>query len=249
MMSGKYSNWYGFKRLDFYFEDREAILIFPMDTNGWGYGRIAVKTEYFNAFQDLERDLVANGFHLAYIKNKNRWGTDADHVVRARFIEFIADEYCLKKRALPIGMSCGGLHAVNFASRYPQLVSMLYLDAPVMNLYSCPMGFGEGESLGEGDSGWQEIVDAYGFTKASFLAYREHPVDRIPTLIKHKIPVALVYGDSDMTVPYNENGAFLAAAYRSADLPLFCVCKHGCVHHPHGLEDRSELLDFIKKFS
>ena len=57
-------------------------------------------------------------------------------------------------------MSCGGLCAINFAAKYPDLVSVLYLDAPVVNLLSCPMGFGVGEPLGEGDAGWREIRDA-----------------------------------------------------------------------------------------
>ena len=113
-----------------------------------------------------------------------------------------------------------------------------------MNLLSCPMGFGVGGSLDNG-GGWQELVNAYGFTISSLLTYREHPIDRIPTLIAHKLPVALVYGDSDPVVPYIENGKVLEDAYRKAGLPFFCIGKADCGHHPHGLEDNTELLAFI----
>ncbi|MBD5394683.1 MAG: hypothetical protein HDR71_10515 [Lachnospiraceae bacterium] len=39
-------------------------------------------------------------------------------------------------------MSCGGLHAINYASLFPEDIAVLYLDAAVLNLLSCPMGFG-----------------------------------------------------------------------------------------------------------
>ena len=65
-------------------------------------------------------------------------------------------------------------------------VSFLDLDAPVMNLLSCPMGFGIGEPLG-GGSGWDEIQRAFGFESVSeLLLYRNHPkilllpLDRAP---------------------------------------------------------------------
>ena len=239
-----YSDWNGFKRLDFTFEDRRAILVFPKN-EGFGTGHWACKMEYFGAFPQLECELLENGFHLAYMENKNRWGCDIDHDARVRFADYLKKEYGLSHKFIPVGMSCGGLHSVNFASRYPDRVSVLYLDAPVMNLLSCPMGFGVGGSLDNG-GGWQELVNAYGFTISSLLTYREHPIDRIPTLIAHKLPVALVYGDSDPVVPYIENGKVLEDAYRKADLPLYSVGKADCGHHPHGLEDNGELLAFIR---
>ncbi len=243
----QYSEWNGFRRVDFMFEDREALVVFP-EKEGWGSGKWACKMEYFGAFPALEIALLQNGFHLAYIKNINRWGTDPDHHARARFAKYMAETYGVEEKFVPVGMSCGGLHTVNFASRYPALTSVLYLDAPVMNLLSCPMGFGEGDALGDGDSGWREIVDAYGFTLPTLLTYREHPIDRIPTLLAHKLPVALVYGDSDSVVPYKENGLVLEEAYKKAGIPLFCQGKAGCGHHPHGLEDLTELLAFIQKY-
>lgn len=245
-MEMQYSDWHGFRRADFRFADRDALIVFP-HRGGWGSGRLMMKMEYFDAFPKLEMELLDAGFHLAYIRNLNRWGTDPDHNVRQQFADFLAEWFHLNPRFVLIGMSCGGLISVNFASRFPEYVSLLYLDAPVMNLLSCPMGFGIGNALGEGDSGFREIEVAYGFTRSSLLMYREHPIDRIQTLIDHKLPVALVYGDSDTTVPYTENGKMLEDAYRRTSLPLFCAGKQGCGHHPHGLEDNTELIHFIRE--
>ena len=53
--------WNGFKRIDFEFEGREAILVFPKipDNNkNW-----LIKTEYFDAFPELEIELVKKGLY------------------------------------------------------------------------------------------------------------------------------------------------------------------------------------------
>lgn len=240
-----YSEFCGFKRADFKFEDRDALIVFPEKPEP--QGRWMMKMEYFGAFPALEAELLRRGWHLCWLRNVNRWGTDIDSDAKARFADFIADEFGLERKFTCVGMSCGGICSVNFAARHPEYTSLLYLDAPVMNLLSCPMGFGVGDALGENGSGWQEIVDAYGFDLPTLLTWRGHPIDKIPILAEHRIPVALVYGDSDPVVPYVENGIVLEKYYKEHGLPLFCEGKAGCGHHPHGLEDNTKLADFIEQ--
>lgn len=240
------SEWFGYERRDFRFGDRDALIVLP---KGKPSGKWAVKMEYFGAFPNLETELLSRGWCLAYLRNVNRWGTDADSDAKAAFVPFIAEEYGLERRFACVGMSCGGLCSVNFAAKYPSLVSVLYLDAPVMNLLSCPMGFGAGEALG-GDRGWQEIQAALGFRDVSeLLLYRGHPMDRLEPLAENRIPVALIYGEADTTVPYLENGIALERLYRQRGLPLFCAGKPGCGHHPHGLENPKPLADFIEAWA
>ncbi len=242
-----YSEFCGFKRADFKFEGRDALIVFPENPDP--HGRWMMKMEYFGAFPALEAELLGRGWHLCYLANINRWGTDVDSDAKARFADFISREFGLERRFACVGMSCGGLCSVNFVAKYPEYVSVLYLDAPVMNLLSCPMGFGIGNALGEGDSGWREIEAAYGFDLPALLTYRDHPIDKIPILAENRIPVALVYGDSDDVVPYVENGAVLEKYYREHGLTLFCEGKAGCGHHPHGLENCAPIADFIEKYS
>jgi len=92
------------------------------------------------------------------------------------------------------------------------------------------------------------IVNAKNMTLSELLSFRDHPIDRFPALIEHKIPVALVCGDADTTVPYKENGELLSKLYRQKGLPLYEVLKPGCDHHPHGLEDNTELIKFIEAY-
>lgn len=236
--------WNGFPMETLEFEGREAHIVFPAP--GTANGRLALKTEYWNAFpKAVELPLLEKGFHLCFIKNDNRWGVDADLDRKARFVKFVAEKYSLSSKTVPVGMSCGGLFAIKFAAQYPELVSCLYLDAPVLNFFSCPCGLGVGTPLGEG-AGVQELLDALGMESMSqLIGYREMPLDKLPVLVENGIPVVLVAGGSDETVPFVENGALLQSAYEKAGLECQVYIKPECGHHPHGLETPDEVVEFI----
>ena len=234
--------WNGFECTEFEFEGYEATVVFPkIKTEN---PTLAVKTEYFNAFPETEIALLENGFYLGYIDNKNRWGVDEDLDRKARFIECVTEKYNLSKKCVPVGMSCGGLIAIKLAAKYPELIACLYLDAPVLNYMSCPCGFGRGNALGANN---EEILNALGIDMAQLLAYREMPLDRLPQLVENRIPVVLVTGDSDTTVPFEENGIFLKRTYEGTGIDIEVYVKAGCDHHPHGLEDVTPVVDFICK--
>lgn len=233
--------WNGFALERFTFEDHEALVVFP---NGNANGRLALKTEYWDAFPATEIELAKKGFHLCYIKNNHRWGAWDDLDRKARFVEFVAGKYGLSPRCVPVGMSCGGLFGIKFAAKYPRLVACLYLDAPVLNYMSCPCHFGAADSPAPAMS---EILDALQLDVPHLLAYRDMPLDHLPALVAEKIPVVMVAGDSDHVVPYIENGALLQEAYEAAGLPLEVTVKPGCDHHPHGLEDPTPVVEFILK--
>lgn len=240
--------WNGFISKRFEFEGREAIVVFP--AAGTANGRLAVKTEYWDAFPNaIEVPLLQQGFHLCFIKNDHRWGAEEDLDRKARFVRWVCKEYGLSERVVPVGMSCGGLMAILFAAKYPQMISCLYLDAPVLNYMSCPCGFGEGKRLREETvNGIQELLDALKMKSISqLICYREMPLDKIPILMNNRLPVVMVAGGSDYVVPYHENGLMLQQAYEQAGLDLAVYMKPECAHHPHGLEDPTEVVAFILK--
>ena len=235
------SMWNGFKRIDFEFEGREAILILPHEPNeakNW-----LLKTEYFDAFPSFEIEMVKRGWHLAYIKNVTRWCLDEDLDLKQRFAEYLSKEYGLYHKCVPVGMSCGGMIAVKFAARHPESVSSLYLDAPVMNLLSCPAALGVATH-----SIWDEFVEHTGMTMSQLICYREHPMDKMHLLLHNNIPVMLVYGDSDEVVPYCENGALLEKYYRQNGGTIETIGKVGCGHHPHGLDDNTPIIEFVQRY-
>lgn len=234
------SIWNGFERIDFLFEGRPAILVFPKDENKCN--KWMLKTEYFDAFPQFEIDMVSRGWHLAFIANKTRWCLDEDLELKARFADFLKEEFGLYEKCVPVGMSCGGLIGTKFAAKYPQKVSCLYIDAPVLNLLSCPADFG----IGKGGL-FEEFTQATGITKSQLICYREHPIDKMHILLENKLPVILVAGDSDSIVPYCENGAILEKFYKENGGEIEVYIKPGCEHHPHGLEDTTPIINFVMK--
>lgn len=235
------SLWYGFRRLDFTFEGREAILVCPKNVNNsrnW-----LLKTEYFNAFPSFEIEMLKRGWHVAFIKNKTRWCLDEDLDLKKRFAEYLNTGYGLYKKCIPVGMSCGGLIGSKLAAKYPEMVSALYLDAPVLNLLSCPAGMGKA-----GSSMLEEFTGATGITLSELICYRDHPIDKMHLLLGSNIPIVMVYGDSDDIVPYCENGAILEDYYRERGGIIEAYGKRGCGHHPHGLEDNTPLIEFALKY-
>lgn len=235
------TEWQGFKTLDFKFENRHALLVLPKEANK--EKKWLLKTEYFNAFPNFEIEMLKRGYHLAYLANVTRWMVPSDIDAKAHFADFLNKEFGLNKKCIPVGMSCGGLQAVYFASKYPEYISSLYLDAPVMNLLSCPYAVGRDRATGFNE----EFENATGMNLSVLLNYRNHPIDHAPRLLESKLPIMLIAGDSDVVVPYRENGEILYNFYKNGGGEIELILKPGCNHHPHGLTDPTPIIDFVEK--
>lgn len=230
------ADYYGLEMLEFELLGRQAKLVLPKAPakgNPW-----LLKTEYFWAFPDFEKDMLERGFHIAYIENKTRWHHPDDDTAKHELSLFLQKEFGLGEKCIPVGMSCGGLQAVYYAAIYPSDIKGVYLDAPVLNLLSCPGGVGEGASMME------EFTAHTGMTLSELISYRNHPLDNFGKLAENKIPVFLVCGDSDKTVPYKENGRLLYEFYTAKGLDIKQILKENCDHHPHGLTDRTPLIEW-----
>lgn len=236
------TEWYGYRRLNFDFEGLAACLVCPKEANRSGHSpRWLFKIEYFEAFPSFELAMLERGWYVAHVDNRTRWATPADRAVWPRFCAYLSARWGLRQKCLPVGMSCGGMEAVYFASEHPELVAALYLDAPVMDLLSCPYGMGKSESDFSA-----EFEAATGLSRSEMLHYRDHPIDRAPALLAARIPVMMVSGDADRTVPYDENGQRLTAFYRENGGVIHEIIKAGGDHHPHGLPDPAPLIEFAE---
>lgn len=234
-------DFYGFKKQEFQFENKKAILVIPdnpREDKKWCF-----KTEYFAAFPEFQIEMLKKGYYVAYVQNETRWCLETDTDRQANFAKFLHTEFGLFEKFITIGMSCGGMQSVYLAAKYPELVAAIYLDAPVINYLSCPCGLGSGSN-----KAYEEFVKATGFTVKDMINYRKHPQDYIPKLVENKIPMFLIAGDSDSVVPFDENGIHLINAYKKAGLDYNFIIKKGCDHHPHGLDDNTPLLEFAEKY-
>lgn len=236
------SLFYGFKQLTFDFNGRQAFLVFPKEPDAGK--NFLLKTEYFGAFPNLEIAMLERGFHLAHVQNETRWCKPSDTEMQAAFIQWLHEEYGLAPRCTPVGMSCGGMQAIFLSAKHPELVNACYIDAPVVNLLSCPAGLGLA-----GNDMWPEFEQAMGISLSQLLGSREHPLDYVPAMVASKVPLFLVAGDSDGVVPYCENGELVDRIYRKMGGDITTIVKPGCDHHPHGLEDPTPIIEFVLKHS
>lgn len=237
------TTWQGFKCEEFEFEGHPANIVFPEKANEkktW-----TIKTEYRDAFPETEIELLRRGFHVTYIKNTSRWATKVDCDTRARFVKYISETYGLSDKCVPVGMSCGGCNAVNFAGFYPELVACMFLDAPVLNFADLPGSFSDEFKRSVWD---KEFVKAYpGIKRADLLNFDNHPISKAPILIEHKLPILMLYGTDDIVVEYRVHGQLLEEVY--ADHPgLLTVMKRPEEgHHPHGYPTHPETIaDWIE---
>ena len=236
------SDWFGFPCEEFLFEGRKAFLVFPKEADAqknW-----TLKTEYRDAFPETELELLHRGFHAAFLTNHTRFGTTEDCDAKDRFAAYLHETYGLCEKCVPIGMSCGGAHAVQFAGYYPNRVKCMFIDAPVLNFLDFPARYGDPYC----ESVWEtEFTRAYpGISRAKLLSFTEHPLNRIDALKTAKIPILLVYGTQDTTVFYAQNGKMMEEAYNDAPELLTVMARDYQGHHPHGFPHHPEIIaDYI----
>jgi len=121
-------------------------------------------------------------------------------------------------------------------------VACIYADNPVCDFKSWPAGWGEGPGS---PSDWRKCLDIYLFNEEEARAYPDNPVDRAAVIAKAGIPVFQVLGDADEVVPVEENGYVLRERFKAAGGKYREIIKPGALHHPHGLEDPTPVVDFI----
>ena len=223
----------GMYHIEFYFKNKKCIALMNEDKSKRN-GKTVLKTEYFSAFPDLQNEMVRRGYTLLFIENRNRWGTPEQIEDQYEFIQYASRELNISSEVITIGMSCGGMMSVLLAAKHPDAIEALYIDAPVMNFLSCPARLGNAPDVTEGM--WEEFERAWRMTKSQLLTFRGHPIDYLDTLVENKVRIYMAYGDSDKTVPYDENGIVLEKKYKSAGLEniIFIDKKVGVDHHPHG---------------
>ena len=233
----------GIYHLEFEFKGKKCIALMNEDKTKCN-GKTVLKTEYFGAFPALQNEMIKRGYTLLFIENCNRWGTPEQIEDQYEFILYASKEFGIENKVYTIGMSCGGMMSILLAAKHPEVINALYIDAPVVNFLSCPARLGNAPDVTDGM--WEEFERAWKMTKQELLTFRGHPIDYLDKLVENKIRIYMAYGDSDKTVPYEENGIALERKYKENGLEglIYIDKKVGVDHHPHGPSD----IDFAIKY-
>lgn len=214
---------------------RESLLARPHATapgSPWVW-----RAEFFGAFDQADAAMLAHGWHVAYHRVSDQYGSPQAIGWMHDFHGEAVGRLGLSPTPVIFGFSRGGLYACNYALAHPDEVSGLYLDAPVLDLHSWPEK--QGAAL------WAECLRAYGLDARQAEAFADSPLDNAERLAELGVPVLLVVGLADASVPYDENGRPFAARYLAAGGRLAVIEKPGCGHHPHSLENPAPIVDWL----
>lgn len=242
---GTPTKWQGFNRYDFKVGELEALVVVPknpLPDRPWVW-----RGEFFGAFADADVALVKTGWHLAYVKASDLFGSPKAMKKWETFYYAMVNDYGLHPKPGFIGLSRGGLYCMNWAATHPDKTLAVYLDNAVCDFKSWPGG--QVKKLGRGkgsEAEWKNVLAAYDFkSDDDAIHYQHNPVDNLPTLAKARIPLLLVYGDKDTVVPATENSEIVFDRYQALHGPVERIVKPGQDHHPHGLTDVTPVVKFF----
>jgi len=237
-------DYHGFARYDFPVDGVRATVVAP--TSGVPGKPWIWRAEFFDHRPELDLALLKRGFHLVYIEVGNTFGAPSAMKHWDAFYKELTHTYGLSAKPVLEGLSRGGLYVYNWAAANPTKVAVIYGDNPVCDFKSWPGGKGKGP--GSPDD-WKKLIQDYGFaSEAEAMAYTKNPIDNLAPLARAHVPIIHLAADADEVVPYPENTVLLAERYKKLGGTIVVMVKHGFMHHPHGLDDPTPLVDFIAKY-
>jgi pimeloyl-ACP methyl ester carboxylesterase len=244
---GVESRWEGFVRHDFQVDGASAVVVEPkkpLPGRPWAW-----RGEFFGAFPNADIALLNSGWHLAYIGVPDLFGAPKAIKVWERFYDVLVKDHGLSPKPALIGLSRGALYCTAWATTHPDKTLLVYLDNGVCDFKSWPGGKPKGLGNGKGSpEEWLKLLKAYDFKDdREAIAYRFNPVDNLATLARAKVPILLIYGDSDKVVPHQENSGLVYDRYKALGGPIERILKPGQDHHPHGLTDPRPIVEFFEK--
>jgi pimeloyl-ACP methyl ester carboxylesterase len=239
--AGTIGEWSGFERVDFEVAERTATVVRPRRAapgRPWLW-----RGEFFGAFAEVDRALLAEGWHVAYLQCKNTFGSPDTMRRWEAFYRQLTREHRLSRKPVLLGMSRGGLYVYSWAAAHPETVGFIYGDAPVCDVKSWPGGKGRGQGSPEN---WKLFREVYGLTEDEAQAWRGNPIDILAPIAAAKVPILHVVGDADDVVPVDENTDVLRKRYEALGGQMHVIVKKGVGHHPHSLADPKPVLDYIR---
>ena len=244
---GVESRWEGFVRHDFRVDGVGVTVVEPREPlpgRPWAW-----RGEFFGAFPNADIALLKSGWHLAYIEVPNLFGSPKAMKQWERFYDVLVKDHGFSAKPALIGLSRGALYCMAWAATHPEKTLLVYLDNGVCDFKSWPGGKPKGLGSGQGSpEEWLKLLEAYGFKDdREAIASKLNPVDNLAPLARVKVPILLIYGDSDKVVPHRENSEVVYNRYKALGGPVERVVKPGQDHHPHGLTDPRPVVEFFEK--
>lgn len=193
--------------------------------------------------------LIEDGYHVVIAPGDVSGHPKGNDVIDAAY-DTLTKDYGFSKTLSMASMSRETLALFRWASANPEKVESLYVDNGVCNVNSWPGGKrvpGSGSKGSGAPKSWELLKKTYGFeSDEEALAAKVSPIDLLEPLAKAGVPILMVCGTKDVTVPYEENGAIMKERYEELGGSIQIIFEDKG-HHPHGLVDPEPVIEFIKK--
>ncbi|MBQ0032374.1 MAG: alpha/beta fold hydrolase [bacterium] len=233
--------WGGGHRIIFDFNGRKGWIVEPekaADGSPWVW-----TMQWMGAFLNRTGapQLVERGWHHVHLEAFDTRADDEGLKVLAAFQSYLVEGLGFAKKANLIGMSWGGFYSIRYASEYPENVSRIYLDAPLLNVYTLPKNWAKDPT--ERIGSWAKSVPADPANDSRMA------VNRAAAVARAKIPILLLYGKSDDVVDPARNCEPFLRAFRAAGGSVAVEARVDWGHHPHGLGEGEvgRIVDFFSR--
>lgn len=235
------STWNGFLREEFTIGGRRAFIVFPDKPVAPGKEQLWIwRPQFFDYKPVADLELVKRGYAAVFISMEDLYGSPKAMDAMDQFYKYLVDERKFSRKPVLIGLSRGGLYALNWAEKHPLCVAGIYVDAPVCDFKSWPAGKGKGK--GSPDD-WNKCLRAY-VNEQQALSYQGNPVDNMRSMAKAGIPLLFISRTEDDVVPIEENTDIFAKRYARLGGPVKVIRRPGG-HHPHGFDNPAHIVDFV----
>lgn len=183
----------------------------------------------------MHEQFLAAGVAVAGIDVGEGYGSPKSQKLLSALYHEVTDQRGFAQRVCLLGRSRGGLWMTSWASANPEKVAGLAGIYPVFDLRSYP--------------GLRVAAPAYDLTLEDLEKQLEqyNPISQVSVLAKAKIPVCLIHGDQDATVPLEVNSAQFKARYTAegqGDLVDLIVAKGQGHNYWEGFFRCRDLIDF-----
>jgi len=191
---------------------------------------IVQRKAYFESF--LRGGISIAGFDLGEVR-----GSPASTEQFTLFYEEMVKRGWSSKPIL-LGQSRGGLMMLAWAVRHPEKTRAFVGIYPVCNLANWPM------------KNVPVTLADYKISEAELRARMSefNPIDHLKGLLENKVPIFVVHGDADATVPYAQNTGLVKERYEAGGgaITVKVIPGEGHAVSPSFFECR-ELIDFVLK--
>ncbi|MDG3581053.1 GDSL-type esterase/lipase family protein [Galbibacter pacificus] len=235
------SSFYGYKNQNFLFNGRQATIVepkIPARGHPWIW-----RARFFRHEPQVDIALLEMGFYIVYIDTAELLGNKACINHWNSFYAYLK-QLGLSKKGFFEGMSRGAIYVLNWASQNPDKIQGIYLDNPVLDMKSWPIGLGSATRDEEVYNAF--LVDFKMNGKESKLkSFMASPINQIDKIVSGDYPILILCADSDKALPPEENTFIWEAMRKRFNGNLTIIHKPGYDHHPHSLENPYPIVQFI----